>query len=239
MKAPESFTPQELLGFLLREALQPPVSEVCSMRDDGYGECWGCPAIECVRHLTPFEDAAVDREVLRTALERLKNNAIWLGRVPGREVYEALVNEGTTEGALGELMVLLIEHREDYLVNLAVERAAMGLESEEDAASRVGWAGHNKQREKNITSFKQRVKRRMEERLGATAAPMEGRTRRISHHPDDSDERDGTHGRESLKASPSLSLRDHTVSRRIKRTDGRWATVQGAPTWEEVMGDAA
>jgi hypothetical protein len=150
---------QQLIEWVLHEAAIPSVDEVCVMPGRSRGECWGCPITSCPRQVTPFEVAELDSQTIDKALQKLKNNQIWVGSKSGREVYDRLVAECDNDlSRLPDLVLaLLVESRDTFLLNQAVESAKVGNQTVEAAAASVRYLGKDNRQDKNIRKFKELV----------------------------------------------------------------------------------
>lgn len=153
---------RQLVEWVLHEASVPSVDEVCTMPGRARGECWGCPVTKCPRQVTPFQVEQIDSEVIAKAIQKLKSNQIWIGRRSGREVYEALLAECVGDlSRLADLVSgLLVESRERFLLNQAVESAATEHQSVEQAAASVRFLSKDNNNPKNFRRFKQMVEQR-------------------------------------------------------------------------------
>lgn len=157
-------TPKELVDSLVREALLPAVSEVCTMTGKGYGECWGCPKTECARQLMPFADSVVDADTIAKAIQLLKSNRYFIGSVSGREVYERLLGGDFSEAkAARTLLAELIDCREDFITELAMDRVDLGLSTVDEAAKMAGHASKG-DHPRNRGTFVARLAARAERR---------------------------------------------------------------------------
>lgn len=152
---------KQLIEWILHEAAVPPVDKVCKMVGKSRGECWGCPVTTCPRQVTPFEVAEYDAQTIEKAIQKLRSNQIWIGRVSGRKVLEALdAAEGFDHsGLVSWFAAALVEHRERFLLNQAVESARVGHQSIEKAAASVRYLGKDPKQVKNIHKFRRMVER--------------------------------------------------------------------------------
>lgn len=154
---------KHLVEYILHEAAVPSVDEVCIMPGRSRGECWGCPITSCARQLTPFELSYEDNLTIEKAIQKLKSNQIWIGNTSGAEVYDLLLME--CEGKASEipnlLLRLLVEKRETFLLNQAIESAVVGNQTIEKAAASVRYLGTATTQTKNIHRFRKLVEQRV------------------------------------------------------------------------------
>lgn len=154
---------RQLVEWILHEASIPTVDEVCTMPGRSRGECWGCPVTKCPRQVTPFEVEQIDAEVIAKAIQKLKSNQIWVGDKSGREIYDWLTadsdasHDSVDSRASRRLLGLLIESRETFLLNQAVEAVATGHQSVEQAAASVRFLSTKTTDTKNIWKFRKMV----------------------------------------------------------------------------------
>lgn len=154
---------KQLVEYILHEAAVPSVDEVCSMPGRSRGECWGCPITNCARQLTPFELSYEDNLTIEKAIQKLKNNQVWIGRVSGRQTYERILADcGGDLSLVGSWFAArLIEERERFLLNQAIESAVVGNQTIEKAAASVHYLGTATTQDKNIHRFKRMVEQRV------------------------------------------------------------------------------
>lgn len=142
----------QLVEWILYESRVPSVSDVCTMPGKSHGECWGCPITSCPRQITPFQIAVVDSEVIAKAIQKLQSNQIWIGKKSGRQILDSL-----GDNPAAALAALLIESRERFLVNQAVESARVGNQTVEHAAASVRYLNKDSKATKNIYEFRRKV----------------------------------------------------------------------------------
>lgn len=157
-------SPKELVVSLVREALLPSVEAVCTMNKRGRGECWGCPALECKRQVQPFTDTVMDAETITKAVALLRSNRYYIGSTPGRKVAEFI--GGDDEEAARALLSELIQCREDFITELALDRAQMGLSTADEAAKLAGYTSYG-DHPRNRAAFSERLAAREERAMEA------------------------------------------------------------------------
>lgn len=144
-----------------------PIAEkerVCKMLGRSRLECFGCPVLECAFNEQPFSSLEATLETVLNAAEMLRTNRVWLldeaGKsVSGREVYESL-----GESPEGELLARLVENRQEFIRNLAVEGTTAGVLSEVAGAelARMRRHGDDANSPNTFSAFLARVARRQE-----------------------------------------------------------------------------
>lgn len=87
----------------------PTVENTCILTGPGYGQCWGCPVLQCPLNIPPNPVTALASGVAAKAAERLRDNRTVVYGSGGRTLYDHIAEDEEGEHSLEEAAATLAE----------------------------------------------------------------------------------------------------------------------------------